>query len=101
MPKRTRKTLTAAERLLRSDGALCVTFVNAGVAGRRSLDAYDDLLAWGVEAGALADADARRLAGLAAEQPGKAADAVRQGQTLRIRGPLSPDILTSRGFGAF
>ena len=71
MPKRTRKTLTAAERLLRSDGALCVTFVNAGVAG------------------------------LAAEQPGKAADAVRRAQTLRIRGPLSPDILTSRGFGAF
>ncbi len=82
MPKTRRKPLTRSEKMLRSDGALCVTFVNTGSAKRKSLATYDDLLAWGVETRVLADSDSRRLAAAADAHPGKAADVVRRAGTL-------------------
>ena len=82
MPKTRRKPLTRSEKMLRSDGALCVTFVNTGSAKRKSLATYDDLLAWGVETRVLADSNSRRLASAAAEHPGKAVDVVRRAGTL-------------------
>jgi predicted RNA-binding Zn ribbon-like protein len=85
MPRRSGKPLTRAEKLLRSDGALCVTFVNTGSGKRESLDSYGDLLAWGVATRILADAESRRLAGAAAAHPAKAADVLRRAQTLRAR----------------
>ncbi len=75
--------LTPIERLLRSDGALCVTFVNTGK--RKPLESYDDLLTWATEVGALDASDARRLAVLAAEVPGKATGAARRGRILGAR----------------
>lgn len=83
--KRRRKPLTRLEKLQRSDGALCVTFVNTGSAKRKSLATYDDLLIWGGENRVLADADSKRLAGVAAEHPAKAAAVVRRAETLRAR----------------
>lgn len=86
MPRRKRgQPLTRIEKLLRSDGALCVTFVNTAAPERRGFDSYDDLLAWSVEVGVLDDADRRRLSGVAADNPGKAAGVARRARTLRGR----------------
>ncbi len=81
-PKR-KPALNRVEKLLRSDGALSVTFVNT--AQRKPLASYEDLLAWSVEFGALSPESARRLDALAAEHPGAAAGAFRKGRTLRDR----------------
>ncbi|MEE8523502.1 MAG: ABATE domain-containing protein [Thermoanaerobaculia bacterium] len=80
-----RKPLTRLQKLLRSDGALCVTFVNTTSPKRKAIESYDDLLAWGVDAGALAAAESERLASGAAVHPGNAASAVRRALTLRRR----------------
>jgi predicted RNA-binding Zn ribbon-like protein len=85
MAKRRRKALTRMQKLLHSDGALCVTFVNTEAPGRGAIESYDDLLAWGVAAGALSATEAERLAAAAAEHPGNAAGAVRRALTLRQR----------------
>ncbi len=80
-----RKALTRLEKMLRSDGALCVTFLNTASARRKALETYDDLLRWGVETGDLSDAVAARLAEAAAERPGPANGVVRRGRTLTGR----------------
>lgn len=82
MAKR-KRALTRIDKLLRSDGALCVTFVNT--ARRRPIGSYEDLLAWGVEFRALSDESFRRLRDAAAEHPGPAAGAFRKGRALRDR----------------
>ena len=71
------------QQMLRSDGALCVTFVNTGY--RKPLDLYDGLLAWGAEVGALATTDVQRLGRLADERPGLAGGVCRRALTLRAR----------------
>ncbi len=81
MARRRRRQTT--KQALRADGALCVTFVNS--AWRGPLETYDDLVAWGVDTGALASAEAPRLARAAAERPGVAAGVFRRGSTLRDR----------------
>ncbi len=85
MAKGKRKALTRLEKMLRSDGALCVTFLNTASARRKTLETYDDLLRWGVETGDLSDAVAARLAAAAAERPGPANGVVRRGRTLAGR----------------
>lgn len=85
MAKRRRRTLTRLEKMLRSDGALAVTFVNTGAPARKTLETYDDLLGWGVETGAIAAGDAQRLAAAAAEQPARAKRVARGAQALRDR----------------
>ena len=85
MARRTRKALTRVEKMLRSDGALCVTFVNTLSGRRRALETYDDLLRWGVETGALSADDAARLEDAAAERPGRARGVVRRVRTLAPR----------------
>ncbi|MEM7583564.1 MAG: ABATE domain-containing protein [Acidobacteriota bacterium] len=75
--------LTHVERQLRSDGALCVTFCNASV--RRPFQSYDDLLAWGLEVGAVDDSDGRRLAAAAAASPGQATGVLRSARGLLAR----------------
>ena len=82
MAKRKRRTVSARQ-MLRSDGALCVSFVNTG--RRKPLESYDDLLAWGVETGALGTTDSARLGQLAEERPGVAGGTLRRAQTLRAR----------------
>lgn len=62
-----------------------MTFVNAGLGERPPLDTYADLLAWGLETGAVTAADASFLERAAAERPGVAAGVARQAQTLRAR----------------
>ncbi len=64
-----RKPATTIQKMLRSDGALCLTFVNTGLGKRKALESYADLLAWGVGTGALAAGAAARLAQAAAERP--------------------------------
>ncbi len=80
-----RKRRQSVKAQLRSDGALCVTFVNTGSEKRQALETYADLLAWGVEAGALGAAEVPRLERRAAERPGIAAGVVRRARTLRRR----------------
>ncbi len=80
-----RKTETRLQKMLRSDGALCVTFVNTALGKRRPLESYADLLAWGVETGILAQAGATLLARVAAERPGPAAGVAKRAKTLRAR----------------
>ncbi len=82
MAKR-KPTLTRAEKLLRADGSLCVTFVNTEQ--RQALESYDHLLAWAIESNALDPADARRLAATVVKVPGLAAGAVRRARTLGAR----------------
>ena len=91
MAKR-KPALTRIEKLLRSDGALCVTFVNT--ARRQPLGSYDDLLAWALESRALTADSARRLSAAAAEHPGQADRTFRRARTLlgrleRILGALA------------
>ena len=71
--------------MLRLDGALCLTFVNAGLGRRSALESYDHLLAWSVATGAFAAADASRLERAAAERPGGASGTLRRTKTLRAR----------------
>ncbi len=78
-----RQRRQTAKQMLRSDGALCVTFVNS--ARRGPFETYDDLLAWGVGSGALPAADAERLGHAAAARPGVAAGVARRGATLCAR----------------
>jgi predicted RNA-binding Zn ribbon-like protein len=80
-----RKPETRIQRQLRSDGALCVTFVNAGFGERPPLETYGDLLAWGLETGAVDAAAASLLEGAASERPGVAAGVARRVPTLRAR----------------
>ncbi len=80
-----RKTETRLQKMLRSDGALCVTFVNTGLEKRKPLGSYADLLAWGVQTGALARADSARLERAAAARPGLAAGVTKRAKTLRAR----------------
>lgn len=77
---RRKRALTRIDRLLRSDGALCVTFVNTP--RRQPIGSYDGLLAWSLEVGALAPESARRLAAAAAESPGAAVGVFRRSRTL-------------------
>lgn len=79
------KALTRLQKMLRSDGALCVTFVNTACDQRKTLASYDDLFAWGVEVGALDPSDAERLTAAAGEHPGNATDVARHAATLRRR----------------
>ena len=80
-----RKPLTRFQKMLRSDGALCVTFVNTASPRRPGLESYADLIAWGVETGALSATDRSRLEAAAAEHPGAAAAVVRRVPTQRGR----------------
>ncbi len=82
MAKR-KRGLTRVDKLLRSDGALCATFVNTD--RREPLASYEDLLAWGVAARALSRADSRLLAEAAAEDPARAAGVFRRARALRDR----------------
>ncbi len=82
MAKR-KPTRTRREKLLDSDGALCVTFVNTQQ--RQPLESYQDLLAWGVETDALAEPDGRRLTDGAKDHPAQAGSTIRKAQTLRAR----------------
>lgn len=68
-----RKQPDGRSALVARDGALAVTFVNTGSRRSRRLRDYADLLAWAVEHGAVAAADASRLGELAAERPQDAA----------------------------
>ncbi len=77
--------MTRLQKLLSADGALSVTFVNTGSEKRKSLGSYADLIAWGVETGALSAGDASRLEEAAAEHPGKAGGVVRRARTLVAR----------------
>ncbi len=70
---------------LGADADLCVAFVNTTGGGRRALETYDDLLAWGVGAGTLGAAESPRLERAAAEHPGPAASVVRRSRTLGAR----------------
>jgi hypothetical protein len=54
--------------LVKSDGGLALTFVNTATERRRSLGAYDGLVAWGLEHGSLSSAEAMGLRRLAAER---------------------------------
>jgi len=58
--------------LRRRDGALCVSFANTCSERRSAPRDYAELVAWLVRHGALADADAERLATMAADRPGEA-----------------------------
>ncbi len=78
-----RKPATTIQKMLRSDGALCLTFVNTGLGKRKALESYAGLLAWSVETGALGTADAARLEQVVAERPGVAAGVARRAQALR------------------
>ncbi len=80
-----RRTENRLQKMLRSDGALCVTFVNTGLGRRRALDSYRDLPAWGLETGALDSTDAARLERAANERPGLAAGVTKRAKTLRAR----------------
>ncbi len=80
-----RKTETRTQKMLRSDGSLCVTFVNTGLGKRKALESFGDLLAWGAETGALGAAEAARLEGAAEQRPGIAAGVARRAKTLRAR----------------
>lgn len=80
-----RKRETRIQKTLRSDGALCVTFVNTGLGQRRPIETYDDLLAWSVRTSALGAADAERLERAAAERPGPTDGTLRRATTLRSR----------------
>ena len=84
-PGARRKPLTRVEKLLAADGALCVTFINTGSVKRKSLGSYADLIAWGVDTGALSAGDGSRLAAAAAQHPGRAAGVVRRRRTLGAR----------------
>ena len=56
MAKRKRKKpLTLLEKMLRSDGALCATFVNTASGKRKALESYEDLLAWAPRARVVAN----------------------------------------------
>lgn len=74
-------------KLLRSDGALCITFANTGAESpqRPALESYADLLAWATETGALAEGEAPRLTAVAADHPAKASGAARKARTLTAR----------------
>ncbi len=80
-----RKSETRIQKILRSDGALCVTFVNTGLGGRRALETYGDLLAWSVRTGALSAPAAERLEWAAEERPGPAGGVARRAKALRSR----------------
>lgn len=69
----------------RSEGALCVTFINVAAGRGRAIDTYADLLAWGVETSAIAAAEAARLERQASEHPGQAQGVVRYGHALGAR----------------
>ena len=73
------------QKQLRSDGALCLSFANAGHGARPPLDTYADLLAWGLATGAVDAADADLLERAAAERPGVARGVARRALTLRAR----------------
>ena len=77
--------LTRLERMLHADGALSVTFVNTASAKRRALESFADLVAWGVETGALSAAEGSRLEAAAAEHPGAAAAVLRRARALLRR----------------
>jgi len=70
---------------LRTDGALCVTFVNSASPWRQQIETYQDLLAWSVEAGTLSPGQVRRLELAATARPGVAAGVIRRVSTLRRR----------------
>ncbi len=82
MEKR-KPTLTRIEKMLQADGALCVTYCNTEV--RQPLASYDDLLAWGLDTGALNATDGRRLAAAAAESPGLGHGVLRSARNLAVR----------------
>ena len=56
MAKRKRRKPAPKPKLVRQDGALCVTFVNTANARRKTLKSYADLLAWGQQSGVLSGA---------------------------------------------
>lgn len=66
---------SAADDLVRRDGALVLTFINAGVHGRPRPRDYAGLIAWASQHGDLTSASVRRLELLAAERPDETADA--------------------------
>ncbi len=80
-----RKTETRLQKMLRSDGALCVTFVNTAFGKRKRLESFEDLLAWVIATGDLGAEEAARLERAAAERPGLAAGAARRAKTVRAR----------------
>ena len=77
--------LTRWEKMRRSDGALCVTFVNTANAKRPGFETFADLVGWGVAIGALSAADRLRLEAAAARHPAAAAAVVRKAAALRRR----------------
>jgi predicted RNA-binding Zn ribbon-like protein len=70
-----------------SGGELCLDFANTLGGSRQSpkerLKSYQDLLAWGSQAGILNDEDVKHLGRLAAEHPRKAAAALAEAIALR------------------
>lgn len=76
-----RKEQTSA--LVKTDGALSLTFVNTAAERRRSPGDYDDLLAWALEHRSLSSVEAARLRRLAAERPEDAAAAFGAAEELR------------------
>ncbi len=81
--KRQRRPASLSPELVRRDGALCVTFINTASARRQEIENYDDLLAWGLEHGALNDDDVPLLMRATVERRDAVADVVRRAQTLR------------------
>ena len=79
-----RKPETRIQKMLRSDGALCLTFVNIGLGKRPALESYAELLAWGAETGVLDAAGAARLEQAAARRRKAAAEVARRMQALHV-----------------
>ncbi len=68
--------------MLRSDGALCLTFINTGGGRRPALESYAEILALSAESGALGAATAARLEQAAAERPKAATEVARKAADL-------------------
>ncbi len=79
------KPETRIQKMLRSDGALCLSFINTGRGQRPALESYAELLAWSAETGALDAATAARLEQAAAERSKAAAGVARKAVDLHAR----------------
>ncbi len=79
------KPETRIQKMLRTDGALCLTFINTGQGQRPTLESYAEILVWSAETGALDAAAAARLELAAAEHPKAAAGVARKAVDLHAR----------------
>ena len=86
MAKRKRRRPPQLAELLRSDGALCLTFVNPPADSATAPDAsYGVLLDWGVQVGTIDAQEARRLDRATADHLEVAISVARRARTLRHR----------------